>query len=78
MELLSIVEILKKFHMIILGQRINIYKHDNHLMWKDFDTDRILRWIPILEEYGPDIEYILGDKNIAAYTLSLLPNNGNQ
>ena len=45
---------------------------------KKFNTDRVLRWILILEEYIPDIEYIKGDKNIAADALSRLPNNGNQ
>ena len=38
----------------------------------------MLRWRLILEECGPDIEYIRGEKNIAAYALSLLPNSGNQ
>ena len=45
---------------------------------KNFNTDRMLCWRLILEEYGPDIDYILGEKNIAAYALSGLPNNGNQ
>ena len=38
----------------------------------------MLRWRLILEEYSPDIEYIKGEKNIAADALSRLPNNGNQ
>ena len=38
----------------------------------------MLWWILILEEYGLDIEYILGKKNIAADALSCLLNNGNQ
>ena len=38
----------------------------------------MLQWILILEEYGPDIEYIKDENNIAADTLSQLPNNGNQ
>ena len=35
----------------------------------------MLRWRLILEEYGPDIKYILGKKNIAADAPSQLPNN---
>ena len=27
-----------------------------------FNTDRVLRWRPIPEEYGPEIEYIQGVK----------------
>ena len=45
-------------------------------MWI-FNTDRVLRWILILEEYGSDIKYIKGEKNIVAYALSILPLNRN-
>ena len=45
---------------------------------KNFDTNRMLRWRLIFEEYGPAIEYIQGEKNIAGDALSQLPNNGNQ
>ena len=38
----------------------------------------MLKWILVLEEYGPDIEYTNGDKNIAADALLRLPMNGNQ
>ena len=44
----------------------------------NFNTGRVLRWRLILVEYGPDIEYIKIDNNIVAYTLSILPLNGNQ
>ena len=37
-----------------------------------------MRWTLILEDYGPDIEYKQGNKNILADALSLFPNNGNQ
>ena len=32
----------------------------------------------IIEEYGPDIEYIHSDKNIVSYALSGFTMNGNQ
>ena len=38
----------------------------------------MLWWRIILEEYGSDIEYVAGDKYIAKYVLSQLPNNRNQ
>ena len=38
----------------------------------------MLRWRLILEEYGPDIEYIKGENNIVAYALSRTPSNGNE
>ena len=40
--------------------------------------DKVLRWGPILEEYGLDIEYIQGNKNILAYSLSIFTINSNQ
>ena len=43
-----------------------------------FNTDRVLRWRLILEEYGTDIEYIKGENNMVAYGLSRIPLNGNQ
>ena len=43
-----------------------------------FDTDRALIWRLVLEQYGTDIEYIWGDKNIVTYALSVFPINVNQ
>ena len=77
-ELLSIVETLKVFRTILPGQRLIIYTGHKHLMWKSFNTDRVLRWILILEEYGTDIEHTKSDKIIAATLLSRYPPNGNQ
>ena len=72
------VEALKEFCTVLLGQRLKIYTDHKKLARINFSTDRLLRWRLILEECGPDIEYIRGEKNIAAYALSLLPNSGNQ
>ena len=41
-------------------------------------TDRLLIWRLILEEYGPKIEYIQGNKNIVADALSIFNIDGNQ
>ena len=38
----------------------------------------MLIWRLILEEYGPDIEYIEGDKNRVAYALLILSTKLNQ
>ena len=43
-----------------------------------FNTDRVLIWRLIIEEYGPYQEYIKGEKNIFAERLSRIPLNGNQ
>ena len=44
----------------------------------NFNTDCVLQWIIIAEEYIPNIEYIQGKKNIVAGALLRLPNNRNQ
>ena len=55
-----------------------IYTDHKNLICKTFNTNRLLRWIILLEYYGTDIEYIQGDKNIVADALSRFTMNGNQ
>ena len=57
-EILSILETIKEFRTILLGHKLQIYTDHKNLTCKNFNTDRVLRWILILEKYGPDIEYI--------------------
>ena len=55
-----------------------MYTGNKNLTCKNFNTDRVLRWRLILEEYSPVIEYIPVKKNIFADALNRLPINGNQ
>ena len=71
-ELLSIVETLKEFRNILLGHKIVVYTDHKNLTCKNFNTDRVMRWRLILEEYGPELRYIKGERNIVADTLSRL------
>ena len=71
-ELLSIVESLKEFRNILLGQQIKVYTDHKSLTYKTFNTERIIRWRLILEEYNPELIYIQGSKNIVADALSRL------
>ena len=57
---------------------LRIYNDDKNLMCRIFNTNIVLIWRLILEEYGLDIEYIKGDKKIVADALSRLPLYGNQ
>ena len=41
-----------------------------------FNTDRVLRWRLILEDYGPYMECIKGEKIMVANALSILSLNG--
>lgn len=71
-ELLSIVEVLKEFRSIILGQQIRVYTDHENLTQKMFNSDRVMHWRLCIEEYSPDLQYIQGDKNVVAGTLSRL------
>ena len=71
-ELLSIVETLKEFCNILLGQKIIVHTDHKNLTYKNFNTERVMRWRLILEEYGPELKYIKGEHNVVADALSRL------
>jgi hypothetical protein len=66
------VETLKEFRNILLGQKIVVWTDHKNLTCKNFNTDRVMRWRLILEEYGPELRYIKGERNIVADALSRL------
>jgi hypothetical protein len=70
--LLSIVETLKEFRTILLGQQLIVLANHVNFNYKQFNSDRIMRWRLHIEEYGPDLCYIKGTKNVAAHALSRL------
>lgn len=71
-ELLAIVETLKEFRNILLGQKIQVYTDHQNLTYKHFNTERVMRWRLLIEEFGPEFNYIKGPKNIVADALSRL------
>ena len=71
-ELLAIVETLKEFRNILLGHQIIVYTDHKNLTYKNFNTERVMRWRLIIEEYGPTLQYIKGNKNVLADALSRL------
>ncbi len=72
-ELLSLVEVLKEFRNILLGQRLILHTDHQNLTYSKFNTDRVMRWRLILEEFGPKLTWLAGVKNVAADALSRLP-----
>ena len=71
-ELLAIVETLKEFRNILLGQKIRVYTDHQNLTYKQFNSSRVMRWSLLIEEFGPELVYIKGQKNIVADALSQL------
>ena len=64
--------------MILLGQKLRIYTDHKNLTCKILNTDIVLIWRLILEDYGTYIEYIKGEKRIFTDGLSRTPLNGTQ
>jgi hypothetical protein len=71
-ELLSIVETLKEFRNILLGQQIKVYTDHKNLTYVNFNVERVMRWRLIIEEYSPELIYLKGEHNIVADALSRL------
>ena len=76
--LLSIEATLKEFHNILLGQQITVYTDHKNLTYKMFNTDRVMRWCLILEEFEPELKYIKVENNVIADALYRLENSNNQ
>ena len=76
-ELLSIVEMLKECRTILLGQPLKYIPTIKYYMWS-LNTYRALLLRLILEEYGPDIEYMQGNNNIVIDKLSIFTIKWNQ
>jgi len=69
-ELLSTVETFKEHRIMLLGQTIEVFTDHKNLVCKHFNTERVMRWRLLLEEFGPQLTCIKGANNIAADTLS--------
>ena len=69
-ELLSIVETLKEFKNILLGQELIIHTDHKNLLYEKSSSDRVVRWRLLIEEYAPVFRHIAGEKNVVADALS--------
>ena len=72
------MENLKEFRNILLGHQITVYNDHKNLTYKMFNTERVMRWRIIIEEFGPELKYIKGENNAVANALSSLEMSDNQ
>ena len=72
---MSIVECVKEFRNILFGYKINVYSDHKNLVHATTmsQSQRVMRWRLILEEFGPDIKHIKGEDNTVADAISRLP-----
>jgi hypothetical protein len=64
-ELLSAIETCKEYKNILLGYPIIVFTdHKNNTFIGLKASDRVLRWLLLLEEYGVTFEYLPGKKNV--------------
>ena len=61
-ELLSLVETLKSFENILMGQQLTVHTDHLNLLYKKLASARLIRWRMLLEEFGPKVEHIQGEK----------------
>ena len=71
-EIGSIVETLKEFKSILLGQKIIVHTDHKNILYSNLSNDRITRWRLLLEEYGPEFVHVAGKDNVVADALSRL------
>jgi len=71
-ELLSIVKTLKELRNILLGQQIEVFTDHNNLVCKHFNTERVMQWWLLFEEFGPKLTNVKGMNNAVADALSRL------
>jgi RNase H-like domain found in reverse transcriptase len=62
-ELLSIVETLKEFKNILLGQKLIVHTDHKNLLYQKMSTARIIRWRLLIEDFGPTFR-ILKEKRM--------------
>ena len=71
-ELLAIVETLKEFKNILLGQQITVFTDHKNLISENTQIEQVLRWRLLIEEFSPKLVHLAGHKNVVADALSRL------
>ena len=72
------VATLKEFRNILLGHQITVYTDHKNLTYNIFNTEHVMRWRLILEDFVPELTYIKGESNVVVDALSRLEKSPNQ
>jgi len=71
-ELLSMAETLKEHRNMLLGQEIEVFTDHKNPVCKHFNTERVMRWRLLPEEFEPKLTCVKGSNDIVADALSQL------
>jgi hypothetical protein len=71
-KLLAIVKTLKEYRNILLGQQIKVFTDHKNLTCVNFNTQRVIRWCMVIEDFALELIYIPEAKNIVADAISCL------
>ena len=71
-ELLAIFKTLKEYQNILYSQKVKVYTDHKNLTCVNFNTQKVIWWWMIIEDFGPELIYIPGPTNVVVDTLSQL------
>jgi hypothetical protein len=71
-ELLCVVATLREFRSMLLGAELHIHTDHKNILNIGDSSQRQLRWISYVDEYGPELHYIERPCNVIADTFSRL------
>jgi hypothetical protein len=61
---------LKEYQNILLGHQTEVFTNHKNLVYKTFNTEHVMRWRLIIEEFGPKVTYIKVVTNVVADAIS--------
>ena len=69
---------LKEFHNTLLGNQLTVNTNHKNITYSFWNIEHVTRWHLILEDFGPELKYIIDENNVVADALSRLEMSENQ
>ena len=69
---------IKEFRNILLRHQITVYTVNKNLTCKILNTERVMHWRLIIEDFGPELKYIKVENHVVANNISHLEMSENQ